>query len=101
MKGKIMSINKTANELLIVMVWNKAQPIPGKNPSQYRKDRCGATIERNAHGDVNHPYGWEIDHINPVSNGGGDSLSNLQPLHWRNNRAKGDSLSGDYCVVRI
>lgn len=33
------------------------------------------------------PHGWEIDHINP---GGGDGLSNLQPLHYETNRRKGD-----------
>jgi 5-methylcytosine-specific restriction endonuclease McrA len=36
-------------------------------------------------------YGWEIDHIKPVSKGGTDDLSNLQPLQWENNRRKGDN----------
>ena len=37
-------------------------------------------------------FGWEIDHIKPVSKGGTDNLSNLQPLYWENNRSKGDKL---------
>ena len=36
-------------------------------------------------------YGWEIDHIMPKSRGRSDNLSNLQPLHWQNNRRKGDT----------
>jgi 5-methylcytosine-specific restriction endonuclease McrA len=44
--------------------------------------------------------GWEIDHILPVSKGGGDHPSNLQPLQWENNRSKGDSLTGWTCAVK-
>ncbi|TNI31811.1 HNH endonuclease, partial [Aeromonas salmonicida] len=29
-----------------------------------------------------------IDHVTPVSNGGGDNLGNLRPLHWKNNTAR-------------
>ncbi|KAB2921718.1 MAG: HNH endonuclease [Bacteroidetes bacterium] len=35
-------------------------------------------------------FGWEIDHIVPVSCGGTDEPSNLQALHWENNAAKGE-----------
>jgi 5-methylcytosine-specific restriction endonuclease McrA len=41
-------------------------------------------------------YGWEIDHIIPVACHGSDLLTNLQPLYWKNNRRKGDSLFFDY-----
>ena len=57
------------------------------------RDRCGALIARNAHGQRT-PQGWEIDHILPVARGGTDALSNLRPLHWQNNAAKGDSIDG-------
>jgi hypothetical protein len=50
----------------------------------------GASISRSAHGEKARS-GWEIDHIKPVSAGGIDDLSDLQPLHWENNRHRGDS----------
>ncbi len=74
-------------------VWAKAQPLQGYDPAFVRADACGKPIEFVAHGDRNHPYGWEIDHILPSAHGGSDDLWNLQPLHWRNNAWKGDKLS--------
>ena len=36
-------------------------------------------------------YGWEIDHVLPLSKGGTHDISNLEPLQWQNNRTKGDN----------
>jgi hypothetical protein len=55
-----------------------------------RHDCYGNQIRRSAHGNRDHPMGWEIDHIFPQSLGGSDDLTNLQPLHWRANVAKSD-----------
>ncbi len=74
-------------------VWKKGIPIYGESPDVWRKDTCGAKIKWSEHGNRDSSYGWEIDHINPVSNGGGDEIWNLQPLYWKNNLDKGDSLS--------
>ena len=72
-------------------VWKKGK-IVGENDSNiFRKDACGAWMKFGQHGDRDATYGWEIDHIIPVVRGGTDALSNLQPLHWKNNAEKGDS----------
>ena len=69
-------------------VWDKAKEDRGF--TTYKKDECGETIRKSEYGKTD-KYGWEIDHTKPVSAGGTDNLSNLQPHHWENNRHKGDS----------
>ena len=71
-------------------VWKKAKVVPGFDPSLWRKDFAGAWIAYNAYGQQG-PFGWEIDHLKPVTLRGTDDLSNLNPLQWQNNRTKGDN----------
>jgi 5-methylcytosine-specific restriction endonuclease McrA len=54
-------------------------------------DKFGTYISKLSYG-TQEKYGWEIDHIIPVARGGTDDLDNLQPLHWKNNRKKGNTL---------
>ena len=76
-------------------VWEKAQIDPGF--ITFKKDCCGALIQKNKYGTPSE-HGWEIDHIKPVSLGGTDDLSNLQPLQWENNRHKGDTWPDWECL---
>ena len=73
-----------------MMVWEKAEVIPGRDPKTWRKDAYGNTIFFD---DFNKGKqdAWEIDHIKPVAKGGTDAPVNLQPVHWLVNRKKGDN----------
>jgi hypothetical protein len=84
------------DERTIEAVWQKGTPEP-QYPS-FRKDQCGASMHRPKYGKAEQ-WGWEIDHIKPVSRGGTDDLSNLQPLQWENNRRKGDDYPNWSCKV--
>lgn len=91
--------NNKFSDDVVRRVWNKAHIVPGIDPNIQRKDACGAWIKWSDYGNTNSQFGWEIDHIKPKRMGGSDDLPNLQPLQWRNNRAKSDNPSVSYCVV--
>lgn len=89
------------NDEIKLTVWKKAQIVNGYDSSKFRKDLCNALIKWDSYGDTTeNRFGWEIDHIKPVSRGGVDDISNLQALHWKNNRKKSDNFpASDYCVI--
>lgn len=88
------------DEATIQAVWNKGLIVYGYDPNKFRKDNCGAWISRVEYGNTNSEYGWEIDHVFPVSLGGTDVLINLQPLQWQNNRHKSNNWPKWFCKLK-
>ena len=78
----------TYNEERLSQIWEKGQPIRGKNPDLYRRDCLGNTIYKPNYGMCT-PMGWEVDHSKPRCEGGTDHLNNLQPMQASANRRKG------------
>ena len=85
------------SEDVIQRVWRKGIIIQYYAADDWRKDDCGAWIGSKYYGNRQSPYGWEIDHIQPESEAGGDELSNLRLLQWENNAGKQDKRL--VCVV--
>lgn len=79
-------------------IWEKAQAIPNYNPDIWRQDFAGAWIRKDLYGSES-DFGWEIDHLKPVSQGGSDDLINLMPMHWQNNRHKSDNYPFFYSII--
>lgn len=83
----------------VQLVWAKGKVVLGKDKNVWRFDDCGALIRFYDYGKQSE-YGWEIDHIVSKAKGGSNDMSNLQPLQWKNNRAKSDGEEVPKVVAR-
>lgn len=71
----------TIDENLVQAVWEKGRGMLERDTSEWRKDQCGAWINRQHYNNAKSEYGWKIVNVKP---GSPDSPENLQPFHWRN-----------------
>ncbi len=76
-----------------IAVWKKGNNLRKEGNYFYCEDSEQNKIRYDAYGNRNDVEGWEIDHINPKSRGGGDELSNLQPLQWEANMEKANKIA--------
>ena len=60
-------------------VWQKARPMIGWSPDEWRTDHLGNPICRSHYADSSSAFGWEIGHIVDRANGGSEEISNLRP----------------------
>jgi len=72
-------------------------PIPDRAKRVWRErfgsdqkgvDDARVEIALAAYRDENSPFGWDIDHIKPKSQGGSDGYANLRPLNIPSNRSR-------------
>jgi hypothetical protein len=68
---------------IILKVWQKGIIDEYNVPNDFRKDNCGAWIERIEYENINSPYGWHIDKKDKDLNA--QDITNLYPMHYKNN----------------
>lgn len=73
-------------EEVIQLVWEKGICVEDNDSNLWRKDECGAWMQRSMHSDRTSQYGWEVDLIDPLRS---EDISNLRPLHWKNSVGRG------------
>ena len=75
------------SEEIVQAVWEKATAQDDNDAAKWRRDECGAWMQRVMYGDRSSQYGWEIDQLSPQYR---ESVSNLRLLHWKNRIGRSD-----------
>ena len=73
-------MNQEAKDVWIMTFGNK----------QEAHDYAGRKVKKNAYNNRSSQFGWNVDHIRPVSEGGKDILCNKVACHILTNDEKGD-----------
>ena len=61
--------------------WEKARATNDKDPTEWRKDECGAWINRSHYGNQVSEFGWKLENLRP---GEDPKLENLRPFQHAN-----------------
>lgn len=69
------------DERIVQGVWEKARAVDGKDPTEWRKDECGAWIRHDHYDSKQSEFGWKIENVSP---GGPDTVENLRPFQRDN-----------------
>jgi hypothetical protein len=68
-------------ENIINAIWEKGRGTPDQDSTEWRKDQCGAWIQRTQYNNSKSEYGWTAVKTSP---GGEEETENLQPFHFSN-----------------
>jgi hypothetical protein len=70
------------SDTIVSAVWEQhARAVPDQDRDEWRKDECGAWINRRHYGNTESEFGWKIENVSP---GGTDTPDNLRPYHHEN-----------------
>lgn len=103
-----MAGDKQISDELKKQVWEKGINIEGYPQDMVRKDACGALIVYEDFQNEESLFGWDVDHIVPISilaekgveNDKMEDIRNLRPMNVANVISKGDSYPY-YTAARI
>jgi len=69
------------DEKVVEAVWEKGRGMSELDSTEWRKDQCGAWIQRTQFNNPNSDYGWTVVNTQP---GATETVDNLQPFHLNN-----------------
>ncbi len=69
------------SEEKIQQVWEKARGTLDQDSNVWRKDECGAWINRDQYGSEYSDYGWKIENVSLANS---SAVENLRPFHRGN-----------------
>lgn len=86
----------TYSDEVIQQVWEKGRATNDLDPNDWRKDECGAWMQRSSYGNINNAFGWVIRSVAP---GGDDSVEDLRPFHSQNEYNRGTGKANCHVVA--
>lgn len=81
------------------IAWKGARIVENHDPNTERLDACGAWIHYDDFENYESDFGWDIDHVYPlsklrllkVSRNLWNDVTNIRAMNWKNNQSKGNA----------